>query len=140
MAFGGPMEESKLGDGKTARSLSRRGCDQGKLSSRRERSRADQPRQLEVRFRLYATRTCATRATRSLLRLPHKRRPLPEMAGISKGTAAEDSDLLGSGRCLLYARRRRSLPEGPPSRPNTSSSSRPFRRRRLVGGNRHWHP
>jgi pimeloyl-ACP methyl ester carboxylesterase len=44
------MEESKLGDGKTARSLSRRGCDQGKLSSRRERSRADQPRQLKSDF------------------------------------------------------------------------------------------
>jgi pimeloyl-ACP methyl ester carboxylesterase len=59
-------------------------------------------------------------------------RPLPEMAGVSAGTAAKDDHLLGPERYLLHAGRRRGVSGGIAGRRDASAGFGPFRGRGLA--------
>ena len=75
---------------------------------------------------------CAARPARFLLRLPHERAALPSVAGVPERSPAEDDHLLGAGRHLLHARRRRGIPQGSSESGNAPAEFRSLRRRRLL--------
>ena len=69
------------------------------------------------------------RQPRPVLRLPHERRSVSEVASVSAQQPAQDADLLGPDRHLLHAGRWRFLPEGPAESRNASTQGGALRGR-----------
>ena len=98
------------------------------------------PDNWQMDFRFMERPERPTRSARSVLRLPHERRALPGVAGVSAGPPSRHFDPVGTERHLLHARRRGGVPAGPPQGRGASPRVGALRRRGLPGRDCPEHP